>query len=66
MVIDGQFNQQLSTTSSDEFDLYEPVCLDSSIDQSCPNEFLFERIPHMTLGTDSKELLSFIRGLDGF
>lgn len=39
----------VSATTSDNFHLYEPVCLDESVELPCPNMHIFERIIEMNL-----------------
>uniref|UniRef100_A0A915E229 Uncharacterized protein n=1 Tax=Ditylenchus dipsaci TaxID=166011 RepID=A0A915E229_9BILA len=44
-------------TSSEHFDLFEPVCLDEAIDLPCQGDHVFERLPNMNLLNEGEPLI---------
>lgn len=49
-----------NSVRSDQFDLYEPVCLNNEVDVPCPGDKVFERIPRTNLVGD--DVLAHLKG----
>lgn len=57
-----------SAITSDRFDVYEPICLDESVELPCEGEHVFERFAEMNLmargGDDNRASLINGIGID--
>ena len=63
MVID-EFDETTSTMPSDEFDLYEPICFDSSIEHSCPGDYIFTKVPNINIAKERSEITKGVKGIN--
>lgn len=51
----------VNAVRSDQYDLYEPVCLNNEIDVPCSGDRVFERVTHTNLV--SEQVLAHLKGL---